>query len=162
HRLLDGAVSAGIEAEGELKALGYKVDLGSQISAKSPLTLFGWKVRSKQKMDIFYLMLLIPLLIVAICLAFAIRPQPAAASQATLANSAACSAQVPASSVVPAGLKASAASQQASAAVRAASGTQVARRAVAQPPKAPASVAQVPSRQGDTPKRKSNCPADAT
>jgi len=36
HRLLDGAVQAGIEAENALKALGYNVDLGSKISAKSP------------------------------------------------------------------------------------------------------------------------------
>lgn len=39
HRLLDGSVQAGIEAETALKDLGYKVDLGSQISAKSPFKL---------------------------------------------------------------------------------------------------------------------------
>jgi hypothetical protein len=36
HRLLDGAVAAGVEAESELKAMGYKVDLGTKISAASP------------------------------------------------------------------------------------------------------------------------------
>jgi hypothetical protein len=79
HRLLDGSVQAGIEAETALKALGYTVDLGSQISAKSPfvLWLIGKPVHSKTKMDIFYIMLVITLLIVGGCLAFGIRPQHA-------------------------------------------------------------------------------------
>ena len=82
HRLLDGSVQAGIEAETALKALGYKVDLGSKISAKSPfkLWLIGIPIHSKTKMDIFYLMLMLTLLIVGACLGFGIRPQPAPAT----------------------------------------------------------------------------------
>ena len=49
HRLLDGSVSAGIEAESALKELGYKVDLGSKISEVSPFTLWLTKKRSTQK-----------------------------------------------------------------------------------------------------------------
>jgi len=78
HRLLDGSVQAGIEVETALKTLGYKVDLGSQIRAKSPFTLwvFGNSIHSKRKMDIFYLMLAVTLLIVGGFLAFGIRQQP--------------------------------------------------------------------------------------
>lgn len=78
HRLLDGSVQAGIDAETALKALGYKVDLGSQIKDKSPFTLwvFGKQVHSKTKMDIFYLMLVGALLIVGALLTFCVHPQP--------------------------------------------------------------------------------------
>ena len=78
HRLLEGSVAAGIEAESALKHLGYKVDLGSKISEYSPFTLWltsGTKIHSKTKMDIFYLMLVAALLIVAVCLGFGIRHQ---------------------------------------------------------------------------------------
>jgi hypothetical protein len=87
HRLLDGSVEAGIEAESALKNLGYKVSLGSKISAKSPFTLWVLKTRihSKNKMDIFYVMLIVALLIVAGCLGFGIRPQQAPAKE--MANS---------------------------------------------------------------------------
>jgi hypothetical protein len=85
HRLLDGSVQAGIEAETALKALGYKVELGSKISTKSPfkLWLIGIPIHSKTKMDIFYLMLVVTLLIVGACLGFGIRPQPAPATPVT-------------------------------------------------------------------------------
>ena len=78
HRLLDGAVAAGIDAESTLKALGYKVDLGSKISERSPFTLWltREKIHSKTKMDLFYLILVAALLIVAACLSFGVRPQP--------------------------------------------------------------------------------------
>jgi hypothetical protein len=78
HRLLDGSVKAGIEAETALKHLGYKVDLGSKISEYSPFTLWltTKKIHSKTKMDIFYLMLFATLLIVAGCLGFGFRPPP--------------------------------------------------------------------------------------
>lgn len=78
HRLLEGSVKAGIEAESALKHLGYKVDLGSKISEYSPFTLWltsGTKIHSKAKMDIFYLMLVAALLIVAVCLGFGFRHQ---------------------------------------------------------------------------------------
>ena len=79
HRLLDGSVRAGIDAESALKELGYKVDLGSKISEGSPFTLWPTKkkIHSKTKMDMFYLLLVEALLFVALCLNFGIRPQPA-------------------------------------------------------------------------------------
>lgn len=77
HRLLDGSVQAGIEAETALKALGYKVDLGSQISAKSPFALWlvGTPIHSRTKMDIFYSMLILALFIVGSSLALNVRSQ---------------------------------------------------------------------------------------
>lgn len=88
HRLLDGAVTAGIEAESALKDLGYKVDLGSKISERSPFTLWliKKKIHSKTKMDMFYLLLVAALLIVAACLGFGIRPlsTPATAPTASV------------------------------------------------------------------------------
>ena len=67
HRLLDGAVKAGIDAELALKALGYAVDLGSQISKASPFVIWptDLRVHSKTKMDMFYGMLVVTLLLVA-------------------------------------------------------------------------------------------------
>ncbi|MEP1992096.1 MULTISPECIES: hypothetical protein [Alphaproteobacteria] len=41
HRLLEGSVLAGIEAEQALKDLGYKVDLGTKISEMSYPPKFG-------------------------------------------------------------------------------------------------------------------------
>lgn len=78
HRLLEGAVMAGIEAEKALTAFGYKVDLGSQIQSRSPFKLWmiGKAVHSKTKMDIFYLMLMTALLIVGSALAFSVRSEP--------------------------------------------------------------------------------------
>lgn len=78
HRLLDGSVKAGVDAENALKTLGYKVDLGSQISRASPFILWptNQSVRSKTKMDIFYGMLLFALLLVSLFLGFGARPQP--------------------------------------------------------------------------------------
>src|ERR1700712_3627730 len=40
HRLLDGSVKAGIEAESALKDLGYKVNLGLKVSEYRPFTLW--------------------------------------------------------------------------------------------------------------------------
>lgn len=106
HRLLDGSVQAGIEAETALKDFGYKVDLGSQISAKSPFKLWvlGKPIHSKTKMDIFYLVLVVTLLIVGACLGFGIRPQrvptaPAIASVA--ASSAPVPSPIPAKPIAP-------------------------------------------------------------
>lgn len=78
HRLLDGSVKAGIEAETALKDLGYKVDLGSKVSENSPFSLWvvGKKIHSKTKMDIFYWMLVLALLFVAGFLGFGIVPSP--------------------------------------------------------------------------------------
>lgn len=78
HRLLDGSVYAGIEAEMALKDLGYKVDLGSKIKEHSPFKLWLTKkmmIRSATKMDLFYAILAGSLLLVAGFLGFGIRPQ---------------------------------------------------------------------------------------
>jgi hypothetical protein len=82
HRLLEGSVKAGIAAEAALNLLGYHVNLGTEISKASPFTfwLTSWRVHSKTKMDMFYGVLLIGLLIVAVCLGFGIRPAPASAA----------------------------------------------------------------------------------
>lgn len=78
HRLLDGSVYAGIEAETALKDLGYKVDLGSKIKEHSPFKMWLTKkkmIRSATKMDLFYAILAGSLLVVAGFLGFGIRPQ---------------------------------------------------------------------------------------
>ena len=78
HRLLDGSVYAGIEAETALKDLGYKVDLGSKIKQHSPFKLWFTKekmIRSATKMDLFYAILAGSLFLVAGFLGFGIRPQ---------------------------------------------------------------------------------------
>ena len=88
HRLLDGSVQAGIEAENALKDIGYKVDLGSKISDRSPFTLW-WttkKIHSKTKMDIFYLMLLTALVVVAAFVGFGVRPQTVQTSVVQVPN----------------------------------------------------------------------------
>jgi hypothetical protein len=91
HRLLDGSVYAGIEAETALKDLGYKIDLGSKIKEHSPFTLWltKRKIRSATKMDLFYAILAGSLLLIAGVVGFGIRPQsvadatPEAAARAT-------------------------------------------------------------------------------
>ncbi|WP_447932605.1 hypothetical protein [Sphingopyxis fribergensis] len=78
HRLLDGSVYAGIEAETALKDLGYEVDLGSKIKKHSPFKLWFTKetmIRSATKMDLFYGILAGSLFLVAGFLGFGIRPQ---------------------------------------------------------------------------------------
>ncbi len=79
HRLLDGAVKAGATIEAELKNLGFKLDLGAQVSAASPIDnwLYGkadkrswWpiqkrKMHSRHKMDVFYGILLFGLIFIA-------------------------------------------------------------------------------------------------
>lgn len=86
HRLLDGAVLAGISAENELKNHGVVVDLGSKISQSSPfvLPIFKTKVHSRHKMDGFYGLLGVAIIILTVTLAIGIKPaailppQPAA------------------------------------------------------------------------------------
>ncbi len=121
HRLLDGSVQAGIEAETALKAFGYTVNLGSQISAKSPFSLwvFGRAIHSKTKMDIFYLMLVVTLLVVGGGLAFGVRPPP---MQVRPSVATTFTGGVPAQSTAPA--RAVGATPADTAAVRAAGGTE--------------------------------------
>ncbi len=75
HRLLNGAVVAGTEAEARLNELGLKVDLGLQISAASPFTLplIKTKVHSRHKMDGFYGLLALAIVVLAITLAYGVR-----------------------------------------------------------------------------------------
>ncbi|MFG1433022.1 hypothetical protein V5F44_18570 [Xanthobacter sp. V2C-8] len=112
HRLLEGSVYAGIEAETALKDLGYKVDLGSKIKEHSPFKLWltEKKIRSATKMDLFYAMLAGSLLLVAGFLGFGIRPQavvdrtppPIVASPAAHLPTEAASPTVPANTSAPA------------------------------------------------------------
>lgn len=92
HRLLDGAVKAGIAAEGELVRLGLTVDLGTQISKASPfaLPLFGTKVHSPHKMDGFYGLLSIAIIALTITLAIGVKPvePPPSATNQDVANGA--------------------------------------------------------------------------
>lgn len=78
HRLLEGSVAAGSRAEDALTKLGYEVHLGSQISEKSPFTVWGtnYQVHSRRKMDFFYLLLVLTLLVLGIGLALGINPRP--------------------------------------------------------------------------------------
>jgi hypothetical protein len=70
HRLLDGSVLAGVGAEKALQEMGYTVDLGSQISKSSPFRLWLTRrnVHSKHKMDMFYLLLVVAIVAVALAL----------------------------------------------------------------------------------------------
>lgn len=91
HRLLDGAVQAGISAEAQLRARGYDISLGSKISEASPIIniFYGkkldseyWllfpkrKMHSRHKMDVFYGVLFVSLVAMAVFLAIGLHPQP--------------------------------------------------------------------------------------
>lgn len=77
HRLLDGSVRAGADAEAKLREIGLSVDLGEQISRASPLKLF-WRfpVHSKHKMDGFYFLIAACIVGLAVILAEAEPTQP--------------------------------------------------------------------------------------
>lgn len=76
HRLLDGAVHAGISAESELNTLGIVVGLGAKISQTSPFVLpfFKLKVHSRHKMDGFYGLLGIAIFSLTVTLALGVKP----------------------------------------------------------------------------------------
>ena len=57
HRLLMGAVREGAHLEKTLTGLGVPITLGANISAASPIRLFGRRMHSKFKVDLFYLVL---------------------------------------------------------------------------------------------------------
>ncbi|WP_459061918.1 hypothetical protein [Stenotrophomonas sp. PSU-St15] len=83
HRLLDGAVSAGVEAERQLNSdhqlkdgttmSGISVNLGQSIKEKSPfrLWIFGGMIHSRHKMDGFYGLLGVAIIALTITLASA-------------------------------------------------------------------------------------------
>ncbi len=74
HRLLNGSVKAGIIAEAKLTDLGISVDLGSQISQSSPFTIpiLNLKVHSRHRMDGFYGLLALALIILSLVVAFGV------------------------------------------------------------------------------------------
>ncbi len=76
HRLLDGAVKAGIDAEGELLKFGIKVKLGTHIKNVSPfkLWIFGKDIHSRHKMDGFYGILTLSIIALTVTLAYAVKP----------------------------------------------------------------------------------------
>lgn len=88
HRLLEGSVAAGIKAEEALRGLGYEVHLGSQISEKSPFTVWrtSYRVHSRSKMDFFYLLLILTLLGLGTGLAFGIHPRSLQTVQPSVAT----------------------------------------------------------------------------
>jgi|HubBroStandDraft_5_1064220.scaffolds.fasta_scaffold185097_3 hypothetical protein len=57
HRLLMGAVLEGAALEKSLTSLGVPVTLGTNISKMSPIMLFGRRMHSAFKVDLFYLVL---------------------------------------------------------------------------------------------------------
>lgn len=83
HRLLDGAVKAGVEAEEQLNSkheladgrgtCQISVNLGNSIKEKSPfkLWLFGGMIHSRHKMDGFYGLLAVAIIALAVILASA-------------------------------------------------------------------------------------------
>lgn len=69
HRLLESAVAKAESVERCLRDLGYRDDavgLTTAITAGSPLKLFGWEIHSTQKIDIFYAMVGLVLLVLLI------------------------------------------------------------------------------------------------
>lgn len=98
HRLLDGAVRAGAAAEKDLQSMGYNIELGASISASSPIPnwIYGKKdptsyasflhrrqMHSKHKMDVFYGILLLALVMVGTAIAFGVEPAAPAIQAAT-------------------------------------------------------------------------------
>jgi len=71
HRLLNGAVTAGAKQEVALEAKGYIVSLGSMISAESSVRLLWtkYKMRSNNKIDGFYGLLALSIVLIACALA---------------------------------------------------------------------------------------------
>ncbi len=68
HRLLVGSVNKAAEIEKDLKTIYPSVDLAVGIRDNSPLSFFGLEIRSKHKIRIFYLILIISFLAVFISL----------------------------------------------------------------------------------------------
>lgn len=74
HRLLDGAVAAATPVEARLREMGLTIELGTKISEASPFSICGMKVRSKHKMDGFYGLIALGILVLSVVLAFGIEP----------------------------------------------------------------------------------------
>lgn len=74
HRLLMGSVKAADPAEKTLRALGLTVDLGGEISRASPFKLWGRNVHSKHKINWFYGIMAVGIIVLGLILAFAVKP----------------------------------------------------------------------------------------
>lgn len=116
HKLLDGAVKAGIAAEAELQAQGYNVALGTKISEASPIInrFYGTKIDSKDfflfakrrmhsrhKMDVFYGILFVALIGIAIVLGIGLQQRPQSAGLQPLETGPAQIDKVPVSAPLP-------------------------------------------------------------
>lgn len=84
HRLLDGAVKAGIDAEKELTNLNVNVGLGEHIKNASPFKcwIFNKEVHSRHKIDIFYGLLALAIFVLVLTSGCAIKPPKAIAEDA--------------------------------------------------------------------------------
>lgn len=79
HQLLIGAVKQGLVAENALAADYPEIRLTKAIGDESPSSLFGWKIHSSRKIDIFYLLIAALLAIAAaVSLGQPSRPVPPA------------------------------------------------------------------------------------
>jgi hypothetical protein len=56
HKLLYGAVLEGARLEQELSDQGIPITLGASISRASPVEFWGYRIRSANKIDLFYLL----------------------------------------------------------------------------------------------------------
>ncbi len=65
HRLLIGAVKQGLAAEAALAATYPEVGLTKAVGDESPVRVGGWEVHSSRKIDIFYWIITIILLVAA-------------------------------------------------------------------------------------------------
>lgn len=74
HRLLDGAVKAAIPLEDYLNKQDFIVHLGKEISKASPFVLCKKRIHSRHKIDGFYSIIAVGILILALVLGFGIRP----------------------------------------------------------------------------------------
>lgn len=84
HQLLIGAVKQGLVAENALAADYPEIRLTKAIGDESPISLFGWKIHSSRKIDIFYLLIAALLgIAAAVSLWQPSRPVPAAPVPAT-------------------------------------------------------------------------------
>jgi len=85
HRLLYGAVKAGALQEAVLERAGYTVSLGNSISQESEIKMWGtgWPIRSTVKMDIFYAVLALTVLLLGTGLAFGLKPPAQVATPAS-------------------------------------------------------------------------------
>lgn len=78
HQLLIGAVKQGLVAENALAAEYPEIRLTKAIGDESPISLFGWEIRSSRKIDIFYLLVAALLsMAAAVSLGQPLHPAPA-------------------------------------------------------------------------------------